>query len=93
MDLVSNPSKTKVIVMMEHCAKDGSPKILPACALPLTGARSVSMIITELAVFEVERESAEGGLVLVDLAEGVELEEVRSKTGCAFRVAENVGRW
>ncbi|KAJ7184293.1 3-oxoacid CoA-transferase [Mycena filopes] len=78
MDLVSNPDKTKVIVTMEHCAKDGSPKILKECTLPLTGARTVSQIITELAAFDVDR--------------GVELEEVRAKTGCEFKVRDNLGR-
>jgi 3-oxoacid CoA-transferase len=84
MDLVSNPEKTKVIVTMEHCAKDGSPKIVNECSLPLTGARTVSQIITELATFVVDREA--GTLGLTDLAEGVTLEEVRAKTGSDFGV-------
>ncbi|KZT11308.1 3-oxoacid CoA-transferase [Laetiporus sulphureus 93-53] len=82
MDLVSNPDKTKVIAVMEHCARDGSPKILKECALPLTGARAVSQIITELAVFDVDRQAGE--LRLAELAEGVSLDEVRAKTGCGF---------
>ncbi|KAI0724036.1 3-oxoacid CoA-transferase [Cerioporus squamosus] len=89
MDLVSNPDKTKVIVVMEHCAKDGSPKVLKQCELPLTGARTVSQIITELAVFDVDRHAGE--LTLIELAEGVSLEEVRAKTGCDFRVASDLG--
>jgi 3-oxoacid CoA-transferase len=91
MDLVSNPDKTKVIVVMEHCAKDGSPKILQKCSLPLTGARTVSQIITELAVFDVDR--AEGTLELIDLAANVTLEEVQAKTGCEFKVRSKLGRW
>ncbi|TFY83242.1 hypothetical protein EWM64_g772 [Hericium alpestre] len=84
MDLVSNPDNTRVIAVLEHCAKDGSPKILQECTLPLTGARTVSHIITELAAFDVDRQN--GGLTLTDLAEGVTLEEVRAKTGCEFAV-------
>lgn len=87
MDLVSNPDRTKVIVVMEHCAKDGSPKILKECSLPLTGARTVSQIITELCVFNVDR--SDGELELIELAEGVTLEEVKSKTGCDFRVPDS----
>ncbi|KAJ8468718.1 hypothetical protein ONZ51_g9459 [Trametes cubensis] len=90
MDLVSNPDKTKVIVVMEHCAKDGSPKILKQCELPLTGARTVSQIITELAVFDVDRHAGE--LTLTELAEGVTLEEVKAKTGCEFKVASQLGK-
>ncbi|KAL4075395.1 hypothetical protein V8B97DRAFT_1867446 [Scleroderma yunnanense] len=88
MDLVSNPDKTKVIVVMEHCAKDGSPKILKQCTLPLTGARAVSQIITELAVFNVDRKS--GTLELVELQEGAVLEDVKAKTGCEFKISANL---
>ena len=88
MDLVSNPDRTKVIAVMEHCAKDGSPKILSECALPLTGARAVSLIVTGLAVFDVNR--AAGTLMLRELAEGVSLEEVKAKTACTFEVPSGV---
>ncbi|KAG6379188.1 3-oxoacid CoA-transferase [Boletus reticuloceps] len=90
MDLVSNPDKTKVIVMMEHCAKDGSPKILKECTLPLTGARTVSQIVTELAVFNVDRKNSM--LELVELQEGATLEEVRAKTGCDFKVSRDLSK-
>lgn len=90
MDLVSNPDKTKVIAVMDHCAKDGSPKILKKCSLPLTGANTVSQIITELAVFNVDRKAGE--LELIELAEGVTLEQVRARTGCEFKVRENLGK-
>ncbi|EMD38352.1 hypothetical protein CERSUDRAFT_113512 [Gelatoporia subvermispora B] len=90
MDLVSNPDKTKVIAVMEHCAKDGSPKILQECALPLTGARTVSQIITELAVFDVDRHAGE--LHLIELAEGITLDEVKAKTGCDFKVSPRLGK-
>ena len=90
MDLVSNPDRTKVVVVMEHCAKDGSPKILKECSLPLTGARTVSQIVTELAVFNVDR--AAGELELIEVAEGVTVEEVKAKTACDFRVSSNLGK-
>ncbi|KDQ60681.1 hypothetical protein JAAARDRAFT_125080 [Jaapia argillacea MUCL 33604] len=90
MDLVSNPDKTKVIAVLEHCAKDGSPKILKECALPLTGARTVSQIITDLAVFNVDRHAGE--MELIEVADGVTVEEVKAKTGCEFRISENLGR-
>ncbi|KAI0320086.1 succinyl-CoA:3-ketoacid-coenzyme A transferase [Amylostereum chailletii] len=88
MDLVSNPEKTKVIAVLEHCDKKGNPKIVANCSLPLTGARTVSQIITELAAFDVDR--VNGGLTLTDLAEGVTLEEVKAKTGCDFAVGSSV---
>jgi 3-oxoacid CoA-transferase len=89
MDLVSNPDATKVIVATEHVAKDGSSKIVQSCKLPLTGARCVSLIITDLCVFEVDRKK--GGLKLIETAKGVSVNEVREKTDAEFEVAENVG--
>lgn len=91
MDLVSNPDLTKVVVVMEHCAKDGSPKLLKTCSLPLTGARTVSKVVTELAVFEMDR--AAGEMTLTELAEGVELEEVRAKTDAEFKVSDGLRRF
>ncbi|KAJ5919422.1 hypothetical protein N7466_010365 [Penicillium verhagenii] len=86
MDLISNPDKTKIVVATSHVAKDGSPKIVQKCSLPLTGANVVSTIITDLCVFQVNR--ATGELTLTELAPGVEVEEVRSKTDAKFAVAE-----
>lgn len=90
MDLVSNPDKTKVIALLQHCSKDGTPKIVKECSLPITGAGAVSMIITDLAVFNVDRKAGE--LELIDLAEGVTLEELKAKTACDFKVSPNLGR-
>ena len=85
MDLVSNPDKTKVIVVMEHCAKDGSPKIMQECTLPLTGARAVSTIVTEIAVFKVDREAGE--LELLEVAPGKTVDYVRERTHAKFKVS------
>lgn len=87
MDLVSNPSQTKVVVTMEHTDKKGNPKIVKQCAFPLTGRACVSMIITELGVFEVDFAT---GLTLTEIAEGVTVEEIKAKTEAPFKVAESL---
>ncbi|HIY67041.1 MAG TPA: CoA transferase subunit B [Candidatus Agrococcus pullicola] len=81
MDLVHGAAR--VIVLMEHVAKDGSAKIVNSCSLPLTGKRVVHRIITDLCVLDVTDE----GLKLVELAPGVTLEEVREKTEPAIIAA------
>eukprot|EP00428_Durinskia_dybowskii_P071591 CAMPEP_0170392952 /NCGR_PEP_ID=MMETSP0117_2-20130122/20463_1 /TAXON_ID=400756 /ORGANISM="Durinskia baltica, Strain CSIRO CS-38" /LENGTH=481 /DNA_ID=CAMNT_0010649117 /DNA_START=100 /DNA_END=1541 /DNA_ORIENTATION=- len=82
MDLVS--SGNKVVVTMTHTSKAGEPKILSECDLPLTGKGVANMIITELAVFSVDKKE---GLTLMEHAEGVTVEEIRSKTGAPFKVS------
>ena len=80
MDLVAGVKR--VVVVMDHVAKDGSSKILAACTLPLTGKRVVDMVITDLAVFAIDREA--GVMRLLELAPGVPLDEVASKTAAPF---------
>src|ERR1700754_2736921 len=80
MDLVAGVKK--IIVVMEHVSKDGSPKFIPACTLPLTGKNVVDMIITDLAVFQ--RPDHGQPFKLIELAPGVTREEVREKTTAQY---------
>src|SRR3954465_11319756 len=82
MDLVAGVKR--VVAVMEHTSRDGAPKILKQCTLPITGKGVVNLIITDLAVFEVK---TGGGLVLIELQPGVALDDVRAKTGAPFDVA------
>ncbi|MEL6062667.1 MULTISPECIES: 3-oxoacid CoA-transferase subunit B [unclassified Methylobacterium] len=88
MDLVAGVKR--VVVVMEHVAKnkDGteSPKLLKACDLPLTGTRVVDLVITDLGVFEIDKKG-DGGMTLIELADGVTEDEIRSKTEADFSVA------
>ncbi len=75
MDLVANTKR--VVIIMEHVAKDGFPKLVKHCSLPLTGKKVVDRVITEYGVFDVTYDK---GLFIRDLAPGVTIEEVKAKT-------------
>jgi len=83
MDLVAGVKK--IVVVMEHTNKAGQSKILKSCTLPLTGTQCIDLIISDLAVFTLER--GKTGLTLVELAPGVTLDEVTAKTEAAFTSA------
>ena len=83
MDLVAGVKK--IIVVMEHVAKDGSPKFIPACTLPLTGRNVVDMVITDLAVFQ--RPDHGSPFRLIEMAPGVTADEVAAKTTAHYEVA------
>jgi 3-oxoacid CoA-transferase subunit B len=80
MDLVANLDR--VVILMEHTAKDGSPKLLKACTFPLTGKACVDRVITELGIFDINKNS----MYLIEKAPDVSLDEIRSKTEAEFIV-------
>ena len=83
MDLVAGVRK--VIVTMEHVSKDGASKLLQECTLPLTGKRVVDMVISELGVFTIDKHGP-GGITVLELADGVTVDEVKAKTKAALTV-------
>lgn len=85
MDLVAGAKK--VLVAMEHTTKDGQPKILSTCDLPLTGKACIDMIITDIAVFEVARGE---GLTLLEYAPGLSVDDIREKTQAPFIISEKL---
>ncbi len=80
MDLVSGARR--IVVVMDHCSKDGESKVRRSCSLPLTGLRVVNRIITDLAVIDV----TDSGLELIELAPGVSVEEVKQRTEAPLKV-------
>lgn len=89
MDLVSSGSR--VVITMEHTAKGGKPKILKNCTLPLTGSKCVDRIITELAVFDLNREK--GNLTLIEIAPETSIEELRNCTEADFEVSNDLSQY
>ena len=87
MDLVAGVKK--VIVTMEHVSKDGQSKLLKECTLPLTGKRVVDMVISELGVFIVDKHGP-GGITLLELADGVTVDDVKAKTKAKLTVGPGV---
>src|SRR6266699_1298541 len=86
MDLVAGVKR--VIVLMEHTAR-GEPKLLRRCTLPLTGKGVVDMVITDLAVFMIDKKG--GGMELIEIAPDLSLDDVKRQTEAAFRVRQGVG--
>jgi 3-oxoacid CoA-transferase subunit B len=85
MDLVAG--SPRVVVAMEHVSKKGDHKILNDCSLPLTGVGCVDLVVTDLAVFSIERGV---GMTLIERAPGVHVDEIKEKTGATFRVSEEL---
>jgi 3-oxoacid CoA-transferase subunit B len=86
MDLVAGVKK--VVVVMEHASKDGEPKILKQCNLPLTGTGVVDLIITDMGVFQVDE--AGSGLTLIEIAPGVTVDDIKARTEAGFKTAPNL---
>ncbi|MEE9385791.1 MAG: CoA transferase subunit B [Nannocystaceae bacterium] len=82
MDLVAGARR--VVVCMDHTAKDGAHKILSRCTLPLTGKGVVNELVTDLGYFRIDQH----GLILVEIAHGTTVDEIRAKTGCAFKICD-----
>lgn len=85
MDLVGG--QNRVIVLMTHTSKKGEPKIVPQCALPLTGYRVVELVITEKCVFKCDQHE---GLILMEIAEGLTIKDIAKCTACNFKISENL---
>jgi 3-oxoacid CoA-transferase len=87
MDLVGAP-RSRVVVTMDHVAKNGSPKIMDRCSLPLTGHCVVDRIITDRCVFDVDKHGGTG-LTLIEIARGYTIDDIRQATACEFKVASD----
>jgi 3-oxoacid CoA-transferase subunit B len=87
MDLVAGVKR--VIVTMEHVSKDGQSKLLKECTLPLTGKRVVDMVVSELGVFTIDKKG-NGGVTLIELADGVTVDEVKAKTQAKLSIAPSL---
>lgn len=83
MDLVAGVKR--VVVVMEHTSKHGEPKLLEQCSLPLTGVGVVDLVITDLAVFSIDKRH--GGMTLIEIAPGLTVDDIKAKTGAPFTVA------
>jgi 3-oxoacid CoA-transferase subunit B len=86
MDLVGGVKR--VVAVMEHTAK-GQPKLLHHCTLPLTGTAVIDLVITDLAVFTIDKQGG-GGMTLIEPADGVTLDEIKDKTEASFKVAPDL---
>ena len=87
MDLVAGVRR--VNVTMEHVPKDGASKLLAECSLPLTGRRVVDMVISELGVFAIDK-TGDGGVTLIELADGVSVDEVKAKTKAKLSISADL---
>jgi 3-oxoacid CoA-transferase subunit B len=86
MDLVAGVGR--VVVVMEHCSKDGASKFVKQCSLPLTGKSCVDLLITDLAVFSFDQRKKK--FVLIERAPGVSVDEIKAKTEASFEISEKV---